>query len=74
MLGLTGGKGQSWRSKGYCNFAYPVFALLKDIDSTPPLNNLKNDYDYAWQEERNAAIQIFSPPISIPSSISSVAL
>ena len=26
MLGPTGGKGQSWKSKGYCNFAHPALA------------------------------------------------
>jgi hypothetical protein len=41
----------------YCAFqAVRTLALLKDTDSTPPLDALKNDYDYAWQEQRKAAI------------------
>jgi hypothetical protein len=40
----------------YCTFrAVQTLAVLKDIDSTPPLSALKNDYDYAWEEKKAAA-------------------
>jgi hypothetical protein len=40
----------------YCTFrAIQTIVQLKDIESTPPRSVLKNDYDYAWGEEKRAA-------------------
>ncbi|MBZ5699691.1 MAG: DUF5677 domain-containing protein [Acidobacteriia bacterium] len=51
------GCSQALQTAHYCTFrAVQTLTLLKEIDSTPPLNDLKNDYDYAWQEGRKAAI------------------
>ncbi len=51
------GCSQALHTGHYCTFrAVQSLAVLKDFDATPPLNDLKNDYDYAWREEPKAAI------------------
>jgi hypothetical protein len=41
----------------YCTFrAVQTIVQLKGVESTPPRSVLKNDYDYAWGEEKRAAV------------------
>ena len=48
------GCAQALQTGHYCAFrALQTLLVMKNIDSTPPLSVLKNDYDYAWEEKTN---------------------
>jgi hypothetical protein len=51
------GCSQALQSVHLCSLrALLTLVLLKDTDSFPPFSDLKNDYDYVWNEGRGTAI------------------